>query len=380
MPFRNFSLWIVLLVAGGTVLAGQADWVFPGKKWETKSPAEVGLDPVKLEKFAKAVGAGDPNRNSCGCIIRNGYLVYSWGNQDEQLNWASSSKPVFSTLLFFAIDSGKLKGVHDRVGDWGWKFSDKDKPITFYHLANNISGYACQEPPGEAFNYNDAAIQLYYLTLEKVFGKDINSAAMECFQPLQIEGKDLFSEKGRLVATPRDFARICWLWVNRGNWNGRQLLPREYFDKYMKPQVPVSLPLSVTTKADDYLEIGSYGGKPKPFDYGPGKYGFNWWFNGPQKGDKKDRPFLPGVPVDTIMTFGSRGCNSVMMPSLGLVVTGRVRWGGLGGAPRLPRSAETAPSSQRGISGRGGGGGASRLNENLKLLVDSVLPSDDSHP
>jgi hypothetical protein len=365
------SVAAALLLSSSVLSAGEPDRVFPAKSWTVKSPAEVGLDAAKLQEFASRLGADDPNVESCGCIIRRGYLVYSWGNEAEKPNWASSSKPVFSTLLFFALNSGKLKGVDDKVGDWGWNLSEKDKPMTFYHLANNISGYACQEPPGQAFNYNDTAIQLYYLTLQKVFGKDINSAAMECFKPLQFQDGDLFNEKGRVVTTPRDFARICWFWVNRGNWSGRQLLPREYFDKYMKPQVPVTLPLSVTTRADDYLGIGSYGGRPKPFEYGPGKYGFNWWFNAPDKGSRQ--PCLPDAPPDTVLTFGSRGCNTVMMPRLGLVVAARGRWGGLG-TGRGRRLSQSAPGTQEAAPARGGWG-RERLNGNLKLLVDAVIPS-----
>jgi CubicO group peptidase (beta-lactamase class C family) len=362
---------VTLSVFCGVVRAGEGDRVFPGRTWAVKSPAEAGLDAAKLKAFASSVGADDPNAGSCGCIIRNGYLVYSWGVQTEQVNWASSSKPVFSTLLLFAIADGKLKGVDDKVGDWGWQFSEKDRLITFYNLANNTSGYACQEAPGEAWCYNDTAIQLYYLTLQKVFGKDINAAGLECLGPLQFQDGSLFNEKGRLVTTPRDFARICWFWANRGHWGGKQLLPREYFDKYMKPQVPDTMPLSVTRKAEDYLGIGSYGGKPKAPEYGPGKYGFNWWFNVPDRGSKV--PCLPDVPADTVITFGSRGCNSVTIPSLGLVVTGRGRWGSFdSGRPQSPSA--TAPSTQE-IAPRRGGYGRERLNANLKLLVEAVQSS-----
>jgi hypothetical protein len=372
MSLLRFALCViaVLLACGGIVLAGESEKVFPGESWVVKTPAEVGLDAAKLQEFARRLGAEDPNARSCGCIIKDGYMVYSWGDQADKLNWASSSKPVFSTMLLFALQAGKIKSVDDKIAGWGWNLSEKDKPITFYHLANNTSGYACQEAPGEAWNYNDTAIQLYYLTLQKVFGMDINSAGMECFKPLHLQDGDLFNDRGRVVTTPRDFARIVWFWANRGNWNGKQVLPREYFERYMKPHVPVTMPLSVTRKADDYLKIGSYGGRPKAFEYGPGKYGFNWWFNAPDKGS--EQPCLADVPADTVLTFGSRGCNSVMMPSLGLVVAARGRWGSLGAG--RPMSDPNAPSTQAGARPRSGFG-RQRLNENLKLLVESVQPS-----
>jgi len=150
------------------------------------------------------------------------------------------------------------------------------------------------------------------------------------------------------MTTPRDFARIGWLWMNRGNWNGKQLLARKFFDDYMKPQVPISLPLSKThSKADDYLGIDSYGGVPRPTEYGPGKYGFNWWFNAPE-GDS-DKPFLPDAPADTVMAIGRGGNFMVMMPSLGLLVAARGDWGHI------------MPGPER-----------DKFKANLKLLVEAA--------
>ena len=54
-----------------------------------------------------------------------------------------------------------------------------------------------------------------------------------------------------MSASVRDFARVAWFWLNRGNWNGRQVLPRAYFDENMRPQVPKDLPVSV--EADERL-------------------------------------------------------------------------------------------------------------------------------
>ena len=84
-----------------------------------------------------------------------------------------------------------------------------------------------------------------------------------------------------MSASVRDFARVAWFWLNRGNWNGKQLLPRSYFDDNMRPQVPKDLPVSIEAKTNDYLHIGTYGGESSHFSKsGPGIYGFNWWFNG----------------------------------------------------------------------------------------------------
>ena len=218
-------------------------------------------------------------------VIKNGDgRQDAWGSQSQRGNWASSSKPVLSTLLLFAIDQGKLAGVDARVGDQGWKLADKDRTMTFAHLANMTSGYARPEPPGAAWAYNDYAIQLYQKTLfDHVFQGDPDQVAATCFAPLGLEdGLQFDPKRRRLLTSVRDFARVAWFWLNKGNWNGRQVLPRKFFDDYQRPHVPAGLPVSREAETNDYLNIGTYGGGSSHFnDGGPGLYGFNWWFNRP---------------------------------------------------------------------------------------------------
>ena len=117
--------------------------VFPGATWQTKTPAELGLDSVKLDQLASNIGGN-------GCIIRQGYVVKTWGDQSSKADWASAAKPVMSTMLFYAVEEGRLADVHELVGDHGWTMSAKDQPMEFYHLANMTSGYARGEVPGAA--------------------------------------------------------------------------------------------------------------------------------------------------------------------------------------------------------------------------------------
>ena len=260
--------------------AGEPAIVFPEAHWREREPSALGLDGAKLDELAALLGGR-------GCVIKNGAVVKAWGAQSQRGNWASSSKPVLSTLLFFAIDQGKLAGVDARVGDQGWKLADKDRAMTFAHLANMTSGYARPEPPGAAWAYNDYAIQLYQKTLfDRVFQGDPDQVAATCFAPLQLEdGLQFDPKRRRLLTSVRDFARVAWFWLNKGNWNGRQVLPRKFFDDYQRPHVPAGLPVSREAETNDYLGIGTYGGGSSHFnDGGPGLYGFNWWFNAPVAG------------------------------------------------------------------------------------------------
>jgi CubicO group peptidase (beta-lactamase class C family) len=344
----NLELVVVMLAVVAVMVSvamaeGGLGRIFPGESWQFKQAGEVGVEEARLQKFIDALSRPD----AAGCVVRNGYMVKLWGDPQEKVGWMSASKPVLTTLLFHAIQQGKLKGVDDLVGDWGWDLKPKDRTMTFGHLANMISGYACDEAPGAAWGYNDFGIKLYQLTLERVFGKHLNEVAAECFAALQFQdGPDIFAPNYHYRTSPRDFARIGWLWMNRGNWNGRQVLPKAMFDEYMKPYVPGDLPWTQTPKAIDYLGIGSYGGGHDQKRYnGLGVYGFCWWFN--SKAGTSNISAWPDAPADTFLGIGWGGVYIAMIPSKGLLAAARGNWG------------HVEPGNVQ-----------SPLNANLKLLAD----------
>jgi CubicO group peptidase (beta-lactamase class C family) len=292
---------------------------------------------------------------SSGCIVKDGYLVKTWGDIDKKHDWFSSAKPIFSTLLFFAIHEDRISSVDEKISKWDWPLKGKDRDITFRHLANMTSGYMQPEGPGEAFAHNDFAVELMIRTLEKVFGQSIGEAAQQrIYKPLGMQDEPYhqvaprrWKSPGRAWISVRDWARLTWFWMNEGNWNGKQLLPKSYFEQYMKPQMPVDLPYSrgpdvfgelpSDVLPEDYLCVRSYGGGSNHYQYGVGIYGFHWYFNTPGKVGTlypKDRSsgrsfesIWPGLPSDIILTVGW-GINSVMIPSQGLVMicAGNANW------------------------------------------------------
>ncbi len=298
---------------------------FPGAEWERRSPERLGLDAAALDTVAEKLGGR-------GCIVRDGYVVKTWGDQAERDDWFSSAKPVLSTLLFFALQEGLVKSVDQPIRDFGWPLQGKDEGITFRHLGAMTSGYMRPEGPGEAWSYNDFAIQLYQMTLfDKVFKGDARAVAeaLRRLGALHLQDGLEFNKKRRISASPRDFARICWFWLNRGRWGSKQVLAAHYFDALQRPQVSRNLPVTRDTdQEDDYLGIGSYGGASNHFnDMGPGVYGFNWWFNA-TGGTHPDSAVWPDAPADLYMSLGAHGNSSVIIPSLRLVlVCARGKWG-----------------------------------------------------
>jgi hypothetical protein len=250
--------------------------------------------------------------------------------------------------------------------------------MTFRHLADMMSGYACDDkdaannllPPGSRWAYNDYAIQLYARTLDKVFGGNgglpsgsltslVTAGDQRFTVPLQFQDGVLFeSSKGRVRSSPRDFARMGWFWLNLGNWNGTQLLPTHFFDEFRKADVPLGIPETVNNTADDYLGVGSYGGGINQGD-GQGIYGFNWWYNRCLTVPARETPLLvwPAAPADTYIALGRAGKDGmVIFPSLGMVVAAYndnvAAWGD---------AIVTDPPDTNAI-----------MNQNLKLLTEAV--------
>jgi CubicO group peptidase (beta-lactamase class C family) len=325
---------------------GSTDLAFPGKSWEQREPAQLGLEVGKFDQFATNVG-GD------GVVIKDGYLVKSWGERTSHKWWASASKPVLSTLLLLAVQEQKLPSMDAPVKSVDWELSPKDSTMTFRHLANMVSGYACAEAPGAAWGYNDFAIQLYARSLEKVFHQSLEEAFQQRMAALQFQDGEFFGGRGGLsvAASPRDFARLGWLWLNRGRWKGKEVLSEELFVEHIKPGVPADLPRTATKTANDYLGIGTYGGGTDQTKYGPGVYGFNFWFN--ERCTSGERVW-PAAPADTYQANGMWNRDTVtIFPSLRMVV-----------AVRGAKPGKFEPGKPDGT-----------YNINLKLLVDAARPS-----
>ena len=326
---------LAVLVAGlFFVVAAHADVTFPGAAWEERDPAQLDLVPATIDELAERLGGR-------GCVVKDGYIVKTWGNQSTKGDWFSSAKPVLSTMLFFAIHEGLVESVDQPIATFGWDLSAKDKALTFRHLGSMTSGYARPEPPGAAWAYNDFAIQLYQKTLfDKVFaarGKEVAEAAHRLGALGLQDGLD-FNSKHRLKASVRDFARIVWFWTRKGRWGDRQILPQHYFDEYMRPQAPKDLPQTAPAETDDYLGIGSYGGGSDHFsEAGPGIYGFNWWFNDTGRLHPHALTW-PDAPRDTVMSLGARGNSTAFIPSLNVaLVCADGDWGEVQGGNRTAK-------------------------------------------
>ncbi len=293
------------------------------RQWEQVSPAEVGLDGAALDKLAHLV-------RGHGVVVRHGKLAYAWGDPSRSIDVASACKPVISALLMFALQDGLIDHVDEPVIRYLPELADlpdgKNRTITWLHLASQTSGYGLVEEPGAAWGYNDYALALYYdVLVDRVFDRDGGELLMERLgDPMGWRDPVSFraSQIGRLAVSARDFARFGQLMLNRGTWNGRQILDERHIDRLLTSMVPVDLPRTTgeeTPMLPGQRTIGGRGPEGKNlFADGPGHYSFNWWLNEPPG---VDRPLFPSAPPDAIIANGRVNRHMLwIIPSLDLVV------------------------------------------------------------
>ncbi len=320
---------LLAIVSLITVFTGEAQRaaagapVFPAGDWARRTPEEVGLARDKLKALADLTGGR-------GCVVRHGYLVYTWGDPTKSGDIASAVKPIISTLLFLAVQGEKIKSVDAKVADAEPRLLDlnhgKDAQITWRHLASHTSGYGLSEAPGAAYAYNDFALALYYDSLtRKVYKQDGTRVLKEQLgDVLGFQDKYTFEafgpndRPGRLAISVRDLARFGLLYLRGGKWKDKQILKPEFVRLALHSPVPADTPLTKGKNADMLPKQRSLGGSRNITPVGPGFYSFNWWLNGTDKNGK--RLYVDAAP-DTFAAMGHGGERALwVIPSLDLIV------------------------------------------------------------
>jgi CubicO group peptidase (beta-lactamase class C family) len=171
--------------------------------------------------------------------------------------------------------------------------------------------------PGKKFRYwDEAEMELSYclglIGRNPDFVRDLlkkriaDPIGMENFEWREIQTTVglLPAMNGGLKTNAQDLARYGLLFLNKGNWNGKQLIAKKWVNEATTVQVPVSIPNDVTPRAK-----------------GSGAYGYNWWINGIiPKGTR----YLPDATPQTYWAsgFGTNRCFIVPEWNMVIVRTG----------------------------------------------------------
>ena len=199
---------------------------------------------------------------------------YRYAEESSILPTFSMAKSYVSALVGIAIEEGHIESVQDPITKYLDVFEDSSfQNITIEHLLNMQSGIAFSEkyfspfsdiakfyygrklkkyvsnleierPPGEKFKYQSVDTQVLSIILARATGKTVSEYLEEkIWQPLgmeydaswSIDSKKWNTEKSFccLNARTRDYARFGRLFLQKGNWNGKQIIPEDWVEKCM---------------------------------------------------------------------------------------------------------------------------------------------------
>ena len=312
--------------------ATKTAFVYPGAEWEKiADPASVGWTPTALE----AVRAELSKLSTTAFMaIVDGRVLMEYGDVTVVSYLASVRKSVLSMLFGNYVASGKVR-LNRTLAEIG---IDEVEPLTpeekkatvlnlitarsgIYHPASNAGDDLASapphgsQPPGSYYLYSNWDFNALGTIFEKETGRDIYDALeSDLVKPIGMRDFDRASHRRsgdakasmhlayHMNFSTRDMARIGYLMLREGNWNGTQVVPAAWVRESTRAFTPVS-------------EMN-----PPQRRKGPFGYGYLWWvWDGPQ---------ATGPYRGAYTGLGAVGQQITIMPALNLVVVHKTQPGG----------------------------------------------------
>ncbi len=324
---------------------------FPGKEWEKASPESQGVDSAKLKRAMDdlAVCLADHGGVATVFIVRGGRVIWEGTESDRQNPLASATKSFTSAVFGLLIEDGKAS-LSTLGKDLDPALAELYPAVTLRHFATMTSGYdsaggsyefdrqgrgdswnpgppaAPIFPPGTKFRYWDDAMMQFGHLLTKAAGQPLDRIfKARIADPIGMTRwtwAETNTPTGRVLAwtggihtSSRELARFGHLFLNRGNWNGRQLVSASWVDQATTVQVPASIP------NDDV-----------PRSRGAGVYGYNWWVNGVTPDGKR---LWPDAPPRAYYACGLHNNMCIVIPEWSMVIA-RTNGGKKDGSTNTP--------------------------------------------
>jgi len=243
---------------------GPTGLYWPTQDWRTSTPAQQGMDAGLLSQAIEVVKQDSISLYSL-LIIRNGYIVsetyFQGAAADQRREIYSCTKSFTSTLVGIAFDQGLIDGVNPTVLSFfpGRTFQNNDARKQAWTLENVLTmntGLAWIEgdpsyqklsttqdwaeymldlpmaaQPGKLFNYCSGCTHLLSTILQTKSGNAAAFARKFLFDPLGIQGYTWDTDNQGipiggwgLKLTPREMAKLGYLYLQDGQWEGRQVI------------------------------------------------------------------------------------------------------------------------------------------------------------
>ncbi len=212
-------------------------------------------------------------------IIRNDTILYQYYDASKSdssiVTSFSVAKAFISGLIGIAISEGSIPGVNTSIAQYFPELTNQGfEPVTIDHLLDHTSGIHYKEtknhvggnlefywgrnlskdifnihpffPAGDHFEYSNINTQLLGIILERATGRSVSQYLQEkIWEPIGMEYPASWSlssagpngiEKAFCCLNARtvDFAKFGRLYLNRGNWNGKQIIPESWINQTLR--------------------------------------------------------------------------------------------------------------------------------------------------
>jgi CubicO group peptidase (beta-lactamase class C family) len=244
-------------------------------------------------------------------IIRNDTILYEYFDESKKdssiVTSFSIAKAFISGLIGIAISEGKIPGTGTSITAYFPELQDQGfEPVTIDHLLDHTSGIHYKESenhvggnmefywgknlykdifnirpaydPGIRFEYSNINTQLLAIILQRATGMSVSEYLQEkIWKPLGMEYPATWSlsnlgndgiEKAFCCINARtvDFAKFGRLYLNRGNWNGTQIIPESWIEQSLHSSKESGQRLTYhynwgigPKKYGSYYAVGLYG-------------------------------------------------------------------------------------------------------------------------
>lgn len=251
--------------------------------------------------------------------------VDGFNEKTPQMGW-SMTKSITATLIGM-LAKDNLLDIYQKAPIDIWK-NDERNEITIDHLMRMSSGLAWEEVysgPSTAVSmlyekadmggfasmqplkYNPDEVWYYSSGTSNILSKIIRTTTADSyynyvrerlFSPLGMtsaviepDASGTYVGSSYMYASPRDWAKFGLLYLNNGNWNGEQLLPKDWITY-------VSTPTDAAPTAE---------------------YGAHFWLNANEASDDH-YVYYPDAPKDLYSANGFEGQRVFIIPSKDMVI------------------------------------------------------------
>jgi len=256
-----FLVMLVVLFLTACAFPNLTDEIFSDSQTGAEPENQLISDKILVDRL---IWLHESTTLTSFIIAQNDTIVfekyYNGFDQTQSTNIQSVTKSVISALVGIAIREGYIKGVDQKLSEFfPAYFPREDDPLkndlTLRHLLTMSAGFKWEsdEPmyrsdpvgailsqpletgPGKSFHYNSGLPHILSILIAQESGMSTREFAEGyLFDPLDIsiaQWKDVNGVNNgccELWLTPRDLVQIGLLYLHRGEWNGEQVIPKEW--------------------------------------------------------------------------------------------------------------------------------------------------------